>query len=308
LKTILTLTLNPTVDFSSAVANVFPEHKLRCEAPRLDPGGGGINVSRAIRKLGGESRALYVCGGPTGEILRALLDAEGVTHEGIRIAGMTRESVTILETATNQQYRFVFPGPSFSEPEWRAAFDRIREMKPLPDLIVASGSLPPNVPNTFHAQLAQVIREKKGRFVLDSSGSCLRAALAVGVFLVKPSLRELRGLIGKDLTAEREQEAAAMEIVKSGGAEVVVVSLGAAGVLFASRAGCERMRSPAVPVQSKVGAGDSMVAGITLGLARDYSLRDAVRLGIAAGAAAVMSPGTELCRREDAERLFAQVP
>ena len=307
MKQILTLTLNPTIDMSSSVENVFPEHKLRCSSPRNEPGGGGINVSRAIEKLGGHSVAVHYCGGPTGDILRTLLDAEGVAHDPIAIAGLTRLSVAILETTTGQQYRFVFPGPIFSEAEWRGALAHIAEISESPDLIVASGSLPPGVPNEFYGLLAQVVREKRGRMVLDTSGSCLSAALEAGVFLVKPSLRELRSFAGSDLEHEGDQERAAMKIVENGGAEVVVVSLGAAGVLFASQAGCERMRSPTVPVRSKIGAGDSMVAGIALGLARDYSLRDAVRLGIAAGAAAVMTSGTELCRREDAERLFRQI-
>lgn len=236
-----------------------------------------------------------------------MLDAEALEHEAIKIAGLTRESVTILETATNQQYRFVFLGPTLSQADWQSALACIARMTPFPDFIVASGSLPPGTPNDFYGRLAEALRAKEARLVLDSSGSCLEAALAAGVFLVKPSLRELRALVGSDLTHEGEQEEAARQIVKSGGAEVVVVSLGAAGVLFASREGCERLRSPTVPVRSKVGAGDSMVAGITLGLARDYPLRDAIRLGVAAGAAAVMNPGTQLCRREDVERLFQQI-
>ena len=307
MKQVLTLTLNPAIDMSSSVENVFPEHKLRCSSPQLDPGGGGINVSRAIKKLGGDSVALHFCGGPTGAILCTLLDAEQVTHEPKQIAGLTRQSVTILETTTGQQYRFIFPGPTFSDAEWQAALAHIAERPALPDFVVASGSLPPGVPNEFYGQLARIVRDKERRMIVDTSGSCLTAALQAGVFLVKPSLRELRDFVGSDLEHEGDQERAAMKIIADGGAEVVVVSLGAAGVLFASKDECERVRSPTVPVRSKVGAGDSMVAGITLGLARNHTLRDAVRLGIAAGAAAVMNPGTALCRREDAERLFEQI-
>ena len=307
MKEILTLTLNPTIDLSSSVENVFPEHKLRCGPACNEPGGGGLNVARAIHKLGGEARALHFCGGPTGNILRALLDAEQIEHEAIAIEGWTRQSVTILENATGQQYRFVMPGPTFTDAEWRYALERVAKMTTLPDLVVASGSLPPGVPEDFYGQLARSVHERGGRFILDSSGPALAAAVHAGVFLIKPSLRELRSFVGDTLAHETDQEKAAIRIVESGGAQNVVVSLGAAGVLFASSAGCERMRSPAVPIRSKVGAGDSMVAGLTLGLARNYSLRDAVRFGIAAGAAAVMNPGTQLCRREDAERLFATI-
>jgi 6-phosphofructokinase 2 len=307
MKQILTLTLNPTIDMSSSVENVFPEHKLRCGPVRSEPGGGGINVARAIQHLGGQCRALHFCGGPTGDALRALLDLERIEHTPIAIKGWTRQSVTIVETATGQQYRFVMPGPTFSEAEWRGALAHVADLKAMPDLMVASGSLPPGVPDDFYGQLARIVRAHGSRFILDTSGRALAAALEAGVFLVKPSLRELRSVAGGDLADEVQQEAAAKKIVASGGAEVVVVSLGAAGALFVTEAGCERMRSPTVPVRSKVGAGDSMVAGLTLGLARDYSLRDAVRFGIAAGAAAVMTPGTELCRGEDAERLFKEI-
>jgi 6-phosphofructokinase 2 len=307
MKQILTITLNPTIDMSSSVENVFPEHKLRCAPACNEPGGGGLNVARAIHKLGGHAHALYFCGGPTGIVLRALLDDAQLEHDGVAIRGWTRESVTILETATRQQYRFVMPGPTFTEAEWHGARERIAKMEVMPELVVASGSLPPGVPNDFYAQLARIVRERGSRFILDTSGPALSAAVQAGVFLIKPSLRELRTFAGNDLEDEIEQEKAAAGIVANDGAEVVVVSLGAAGVLVVSPAGCERLRSPTVPVRSKVGAGDSMVAGIVLGLARDYTLRDAVRFGVAAGAAAVMMPGTGLCRREDTERLLQQI-
>ena len=242
-----------------------------------------------------------------GEILRALLDKAAVEQEAVIIEGWTRESVTILETVTGQQYRFVMPGPTFNEADWRGALKRIAKMEAMPEFVVASGSLPPGVPADFYAQLARIVRERGSHFVLDTSGPALSAAVQAGVFLIKPSLRELRVFTGSDLEREAEQEKTAAAIVASGGAEVVVVSLGAGGALVASRAGCERLRSPTVPVRSKVGAGDSTVAGIVLGLARDYSLRNAVRFGIAAGTAAVMMAGTGLCRREDAERLFQQI-
>ena len=193
------------------------------------------------------------------------------------------------------------PGPTFAEEEWRGALEQIAKLDAMPDLFVASGSLPPGVPDDFYGQLARIVRARGSRLILDTSGHALAAAVEAGVFLIKPSLRELRTFAQAELVHEGEQEARAKAIIASGACEAVVVSLGAAGVLLASCEGCERMRSPTVPARSKVGAGDSMVAGITLGLARGHSLRDAVRFGIAAGAAAVMNDGTELCRREDAQ-------
>jgi len=306
MKPILTLTMNPAIDVSSAVEKVFPEHKLRCGPVRYDPGGGGINVSRAIKRLGGDTLALHCCGGPSGGMLRILLATEGVPQQAIETTGWMRQNVNVLETVTGQQYRFVMPGPVLSEGEWKRALDAVLAVKPPPELLVASGSLPPGVPDDFYARLARLAREQGIRLMIDTAGPALENAVREGVFLIKPSLRELRMLAAGDLDSDAEQERAALQIVGSGQCEAVVVSLGGAGVLLASRAGCERMPSPAVTVRSKVGAGDSMVAGIALAIARGHTVRDAVRFGVAAGAAAVMNPGTELCHRADAERFFAQ--
>ena len=185
--------------------------------------------------------------------------------------------------------------------------DKIKTMDPLPELIVASGSLPPGVPDEFYGWLARLVRERGGRLILDTSGRALAAAVKEGVFLIKPSLRELAALSHESVEHEPEQESAALQIIETGQCEAVVVSLGPAGVLLVSRDGCERMRSPTVPVRSRVGAGDSMVAGIALSLANDFPLGEAVRFGVAAGAAAVMNPGTELCHHPDVERLFRQI-
>jgi 6-phosphofructokinase 2 len=307
IKRILTLTINPAIDASCAVETIFPDHKLRCGAVYHEPGGGGVNVSRAIRNLDGKSTALYLAGGPSGQMLGVLLDREGLKHEAVRIEGWTRENFTVAESTSGQQYRFVMPGPDVTAEEWNTCLERIARIKPMPEFVVASGSLPPGVPAAFYARLAKRVCAKGSRFILDTSGAALSESLRGHVYLVKPSMRELRGLVERELSNESEQDEAAMQIVKSGQAEIVVVSIGAAGVLLATAEGCNRIPSPTVPVKSKVGAGDSMVAGIVLSLARDMSIRDAVRFGIACGAAAVMMPGTQLCRKEDAERLFAKI-
>lgn len=307
MQRIVTLTMNPALDTSSTVEHVVPEHKLRCQAPRCDPGGGGLNVARAIQKLGGTSLAFYPAGGPTGQILRDLLEQEGVPQQPMPIAGWTRENFTILEDASGQQYRFGMPGPTLHEAEWRQCLEVVARGTPPPQYLVASGSLPPGIPDDFYAQLVRTVRNRSVRVIVDSSGAALRAAVQEGVYLIKPNLRELGQLAGSDLTDEIQQEAAARKLVQEGRCEIVVVSLGAAGALFVHEGGCERVRSPTVPIQSKVGAGDSMTAGMVLSLARGLPIREAVRFGIAAGAAAVMTPGTELCRREDTERLYAHI-
>jgi 6-phosphofructokinase 2 len=308
MKRILSLTVNPAIDASCSVETVFPDHKLRSGPVCHEPGGGGVNVSRAIRNLGGESMVFYLAGGPSGRMLGLLLDREGLKHEALSIEDWTRENFTVPERTSGQQYRFVTPGPDLRDEEWKGCLAKIASLNPMPDFVVASGSLPPGAPTDFYGRLAEVVAAKRSRFVLDSSGAALAEGLRSGsVYLVKPSMRELRGLVGRELTQETEQEEAAMQIVKRGQAEVIVVSVGSAGALLVTAGECKRIPSPTVSVKSKVGAGDSMVAGIVLALARDLSIRDAVRFGIACGAAAVMTPGTHLCRREDAEQLFTKI-
>jgi len=304
---IATLTMNPAIDKSSAVTQVVAEWKLRCEPPTYEPGGGGINVSRAIRKLGGDSVAFYPAGGLAGRMLRDLLDREGLQHRALSIAGVTRENFTVLEKSTGQQYRFGMPGPTLQEAEWRRCLEEVSGLLPQIDYLVASGRLPPGVPPNFYGQLARLAKEHNTRLIVDTSGEALRLAVEEGVFLIKPNLGEFAELTGRERVDEQEEEHLARELVSSDKSEAVVVSLGAAGVLVASAEGTERVRAPLVPIKSKVGAGDSTVAGIVLALSRGQSWREAVRFGVAAGAAAVMTPGTELCRREDAERLYEQL-
>lgn len=304
MQTIVTLTVNPAVDTSSSVPHVTPDHKLRCSAPRHDPGGGGINVSRAVRKLGGDSLAVYTAGGPTGELLRDLLDKEGVRQEPLAVKAWTRENLYVLEETTRHQYRFIMPGGSLEECEWLRCLECLDKLPEKPAYLVASGSLPPGVPDDFFARVARLARRMGSKFVLDTRQPALGLALREGIYLAKPNLHELCELVGRDLRDEPRQAEAAMEVVRGGRCEVVVLSLGPGGALLATADGTERMRAPSVRVHSRVGAGDSMLAGVVTGLARGMLLRAAVRYGIAAGAAATLNPGTQLCCREDAERLY----
>jgi 6-phosphofructokinase 2 len=307
MQRVVTLTMNPSIDLSTTVKHVIADRKLRCKSLKREPGGGGINVSRAIQRLGGASIALYTAGGPAGQMLQNLLDQEGLKHHPVPIDGWTRENFMIFEEATGQQFRFGMPGPPLYESEWEQCLEEILSLDPKPDYIVASGSLPPGMPKNIYALLAQKAKELGSRLMVDTSGEELRLAVEPGLFLLKPNMRELGELVGREIKDESAQETAAKKIVESGQSEVVVVSLGAAGALLVSKEGFERLRAPSVPIKSRVGAGDSMAAGIVLSLAQGKSLRAAVLFGIAAGAAAVMSPGSELCRREDAEKLYTRM-
>jgi 6-phosphofructokinase 2 len=304
---IVTLTMNPALDIATATERVVPVHKLRCAAPRYHPGGGGINVARATHALGGEALAIFPSGGAAGEMIRHLLCEEGVPHEAIAIAGFTRESLNVDEHQSGNQYRFILPGPAISRQEQERCLDALSRAAPHADYIVASGSLPLGVPEDFYERAVELAKRHGKPLVLDTSGPALKAA-GHGIYMLKPSLRELAELTGREIRSERQEEEAARAVIEEGRSEVVVVSLGAWGALLAS--GRESWRLPAIPTQaiSTVGAGDSMLAGIVLGLCRGLALRDAVRFGIAAGTAALLGAGTQLCQKSHVERLYARMP
>lgn len=305
---ITTVTMNPTIDKSSRVERVVAERKLRCRPPAFEPGGGGINVSRAIRNLGGASLTVFPAGeGHTGRFFKELIEGENLTYRSVPVKSRTRESLMIYEGSTGRQYRFGMPGEELAEADWQACLQAVFDAEATPDYLVASGSLPPGAPEDFYARMAERCRETSVRLVVDTSGDPLCRAAEAGVFLLKPNLNELKTLAGCELDEEADQEEIVRSLVDEGRCRYVVLSLGAAGVLAASEEGLERLRAPTVKIQSKVGAGDSTLAGITLKLSQGAGFREAVQYGVAAGAAAVMTPGSELCRREDVERLVQRI-
>ncbi len=300
---IVTVTMNPALDIATATDRVVPTHKLRCEAPRYDPGGGGINVARAVHALGGDALAIFPAGGSAGEMIRHLLRREGVAHQAVAIAGFTRESLAVEERQSGKQYRFLLPGPQIGPDDQERCLDALAAAAPSAEFIVASGSLPPGVPDDFYGRVGKLANEHGKRLVLDTSGAALKQ-VGHGVYLLKPSLRELEGLTGRQIRGAREELAAARQLVDEGCSEIVVLSLGTGGALLVTAEQQERFPAIAVPAKSTVGAGDSMLAGIVLSLTRGLPIREAVRFGTAAGAAALLGSGTQLCRREDVERLY----
>lgn len=303
---IVTLTLNPALDISTTTERVVPEHKLRCEVPRRDPGGGGINVARVVDALGGTAEAVFPAGGPTGQaLLAALRGGTGLRAHPVPIAGETRQSFTVDERAPGrQEYRFVLPGPDLSAVELDSCLEAVAERAQDAAFVVASGSLPPGVPADVYARLGAMLPPGGPRLIVDSSGPALRQTR--GAYLIKPSLRELQVLAGRDLPDTAARVVAARGLMEEEMAEMVVLSLGADGAMLITREEQEHFPAIPVPVRSTVGAGDSMVAALALALSRGEAPRQAVRFGMAAGAAALLRPGTQLCRLEDVERLFAE--
>lgn len=302
-----TLTMNPALDLSTSTARVEPTHKLRCGPALVHPGGGGINVARVLARLGADVRALYPAGGVTGSVLHRLLQDEGVADEVFAIAGETRESFSAHEESTGLDYRFVLPGPTLSGIEWQECLDRSLAAAAGSGWLVASGSLPPGAPEDFYARLARRCREGRIRLVLDASGPPLAQALAAGVHLAKPSLRELAQLTQAPLATQAQQRAACAALLRSGQAQVLALSLGADGALLVTRDGAWRAPALQVAVVSTIGAGDSFVGGLVFALARGDDAPTAFRYAMAAAAAALLSSGTALCRADDVARLLPQV-
>lgn len=303
---IVTLTLSPVVDKSTTVPALAPEKKLRCAEPKFEPGGGGINIARAIKQLGGDALAIYPAGGHTGSFLQSLLDEQGVTSKVIPVAAPTRENLIVVEAATNNQYRFGMPGASLTAAELEACIGAVEAVRGM-EYLVASGSLPPGVPDDVFARLAAIARSKGARFIADTSGEPLRAAAKEGVFLLKPNISELSSLVGREEIHLERVDDVARELIASGGCSLVAVSLGPAGAVLVNPEDVYMVTPPPVRKRSTVGAGDSMVAGLVLALAEGKSLSEVLCFGVAAGTAATMNPGTELCHRADVDRLLPKL-
>jgi 6-phosphofructokinase 2 len=305
---IVTVTMNPALDITTSTDAVMPTDKMRCGSARYDPGGGGINVARVAHALGAPVVAMFPAGGASGDLITGMLDAAGLPLHRIPIAEPTRECFTVNECRTERQYRFVLPGPALSVTEQEECLQQLSSLAASAAYVVASGSLPPNVSPDYYARIADVCVRQDTPLILDTSGGGLQHLTGGKVFLLKPSVRELRECVGRELPGEAQQLAAARELIERGCARNVLVSLGAEGALFVTAQGAQRYPAVAVPPGSGVGAGDAMVAGITVGLCGGWPLAKSIRLGIAAGAAMLMTPGTATCTRADVERLFDIAP
>lgn len=300
---IVTLTLNPALDKSTEVPQLIPEKKLRCTAMVAEAGGGGINVSKALRELDAATLAIFPCGGINGALLTELLREKDIEQHTIKIGGNTRESVVVTETSTNRQYKFVMPGPDLSQEELDQTLAAIKELKDV-SFLVCSGSLPPNVPAAFLGTVAAIAKEKGMKFVVDTSGEPLQQALKQGVYMIKPNMSELCSLVNKKYLEIPEIDGAVDELLSRGVCETIVVSMGPSGAMLATRDMKKTIPAPMVKKLSTVGAGDSMIAGIVWMLEQHHTIEEAVQFGVACGTAATISKGTQLFHKEDAFRFY----
>ena len=306
MPSIVTITFSPCIDKSSSVAAMVPEKKLSCKAPVLEPGGGGINVARAIKKLGGEAIAIFPSGGYTGKYFNHLLEKESIPSVIIETANETRENIIVLDESTNNQYRFGMPGTLLQETEWKQCLSAVENINDI-GFIVASGSLPPGVPLNIYAQLAKIAKVKQAKLIVDTSGEALKHTLEEGVYLIKPNLGELSFLAGKKELNDADILSFSRTLIAKGSCEVMIVSMGAAGAMLITKDIAATIVPPAVIRRSTVGAGDSMLAGMIYSLSVGKSLFQSAQYAVACGTAATLNPGTALCQKEDADKLLVMI-
>jgi len=303
---IITITLNPCIDKSTMIPSLIADTKLRCVETKFEAGGGGINVSRAIKNLGGKSTAWFLAGGCFGSFFIELIKQKEIDFEALKIKNETRENLILFDKSNNNQYLLDMEGPVVEDKEWKHLLKSINSITAT-DYIVASGSLPPGIPTDFYGRLAKIANKKKTKLIIDTSGEALNIAISEGLYLIKPNLRELGLLSGiEEMNIELAKEKA-LELLKTKKCKAIVVSLGADGALLVSKDSCKHIPSPPAKKKSTVGAGDSMIAGIVFSLSENKSLQDAVRYGVACGTAATLNAGSELCKKEDADALYLEI-
>lgn len=299
---ILTVTLNPCIDKSSKVDIIKPDSKLRCTEVVNEPGGGGINVSKALQKLGTPSVALFPAGGHNGNMLCSLLKEQGILFHAVDSKVETRENWVVLETSVNKQFRFTFPGRNVTEETIRTLIDHIRSFSP--SYVVASGSLPPGLPDYFYGLIVKNAASVGAKCIIDTSGPALQALKSKHAYLIKPNIGELCKMLTVEWLDKEEIPAAARQAIRDGCAEIIVISMGSAGAWLVSREEEHFYKAPEVEKKSTVGAGDSMVAGILYMLEQQRPLNEALAFGVACGTAATMNEGTKLFDKDDVFRLY----
>ncbi|MEM0898444.1 MAG: 1-phosphofructokinase family hexose kinase [Pseudomonadota bacterium] len=310
-KPIVTITLNPALDFATDVAKMHDGEKLRCDRPSMFPGGGGVNVARAIWNLGGHVRACVALGGPNGNALELLLRAEGVDVLPVRIDVQTRHSLSVREETTNKLYRFMLPGTEWTQMIEANFLAEATKAVADADYCVLSGSMPPGTDATTIRKLATICHNANCQLFVDTSGPTLRALTQVermGVDILRMDEEEAQASTDQHLETLQDFVSASKRMLDQGAADVIVMGLGATGNLAVPRVGdtifCP---NPKVKMVSRVGAGDSFVGGMTLSLARGSTLADALRYGTAAASVAVTKPGTELCALEETDAMAASL-
>jgi len=303
---IITLTLNPCLDNYISVSGIEPNETTRSLPVKQYAGGKGINVSRAINEMGGETVAFGLIGGEEGHTLTSLLFAEGVPANFTPITDDTRACFIITNDTTDEQTRISPPGPHVRPEETRKLLSQMWQIKHKPEMLVCGGSVPPGIPPDIYVLIINESRKHGIRTILDSSGEHLKEGVKARPFLVKPNVTEAEDLLGRKLVSEMAIIRAGKDIIAMG-VEIAVVSRAEKGLIAVSADRVVKAVPPKVEVESTVGAGDCTVAGLALKLAKGESLVEACRLAAAMGTAAVLSSGIGLAKKPQVKKLLPQI-
>ncbi len=299
------ITLNPSIDQHILIKKLIKDDAIRAISIHRDPGGKGINVARVLTELGGTVKAYGIVGGCAGYMLRDLMDKSNVSFEFIEILDETRINIIITDKSDHSQTRISAAGPNAQWEDVNKLFSLLKELKPFPKFWALGGSLPPGLPPDTFKRIIALLNHKGAKCVLDADGEALSLGIESYPFLIKPNEYELSRLINKSLNSEDEIIKAA-ELL-SHKAEYVLVSLGPKGAILARKGVLLKAITPSVEVKSKVGAGDSLIAGLLLKLEEVASMEEAFIFGVACGTAAVLTEGTKLCSLENVNKIYPKV-
>jgi len=302
---IICITLSPCIDKSTVVDKFVPEKKLKCAYPVLEAGGGGINVSRALKNFRTDSLCIYVSGGYTGKVLNNLIYHEQIKALAIHSNLFTRENFIVFEQQTHLQFRFGMPVNKVSEAEWKPIIAQLKKGKS--DFIVLSGSISPDISPAFFKEVEKIVKSSNAKFIVDTAGKPLKAILKTGAFLIKPNQNEFSGLFGKRILNAKEIVKRAKEMVKQSKIENVLVSLGADGAVLINKDIAIQFLPPKLKIKSTVGAGDSMVAGIVFELNKGKTITEAVKFGVGCGSATSINSGMQLCSLAGAKKMSSKI-
>ena len=300
---VLTITMNPSVDIGTEASEIIPDQKTRCKEPVYDPGGGGINVARVLKRLGISVDALFVAGGHSGALLQKMVDEEAITSIYIEGPDATRENIAIIDNSTGKQFRFVMPGKISDEDTLAHTLTKIESIISDYEFVIGSGSLPDGTPTNFYSQIAAIVKKAGKQFVLDTSGTSLFEGLHSGADYIKPNQEEFAEM--KRIFGVKSDEDLCQFLFEKG-VKNIIHTFGKEKTLHITPTETTRFTPPKVEVRSSIGAGDSFVGGLVAGLIKGLPENKAVGYGISAAASTLQSEGTDLCDAGEVEQIFAE--
>ncbi len=303
---IVTVTLNPAIDQTLIVSRFVAGDTVRIKSSRFDPGGKGINVSRVIHELGGDTLAMGFAPGGLGRYIEQTLESQGIPCDFLHMKGETRTNITLVDEARHMQTILSEPGPMTERHYVNDLKNKLKRRLRPGDWLVLAGSIPPPLDGGVYTEIINEAIEMGVHTVLDADGAALAAGASAHPEIVKGNRREMERLLGRHLDSEESTLEAARQLHASG-VDHVVVTRGREGAVAATDERFLRGVAPRVRPVSAVGSGDAFLAGVVLTLSQGGEMEDALRLGIAAGTASVLLPGTELCRRREVDILMPRV-